>query len=119
MDYDIDMLDCLTISNLAMKLFMTKYYNNISNINKLSLYNDVKLAYYRGITEVYKPRGINLYYYDVNSLYTYVKKYILSYFWLVLKLSKLNNIKSNKLLSFNKIYGIKIYEIKPIKIYKA
>lgn len=46
MDYDIDMLDCLTISNLAMKLFMTKYYNfNIPNINKLSLYNDVKLAY--------------------------------------------------------------------------
>ena len=71
-DYDIDMLDSLTISNLAMKLFMSKYYNNnIPNINKPSLYNDIKLAYYGGITEVYKPYGENLYYYDVNSLYPY------------------------------------------------
>ena len=72
LDYKIDMLDSLTISSLANKLFMTKYYdNNIPIINKLSLYNDVKLAYYGGITEVYKPYGENLYYYDVNSLYPY------------------------------------------------
>ena len=38
LDYDIDMVDSLTISNLAMKLFMTKYYsNNIPAIKKLSL----------------------------------------------------------------------------------
>ena len=73
LDYNIDMLDSLTISNLAIRLFMTKYYkNNIPSIHKLSLYNDVKLAYYGGITEVYKPYGENLYYYDVNSLYPYV-----------------------------------------------
>lgn len=61
-DYDLNMVDSLTISNLAMKLFMTKYYNNIPTIKKPSLYNDVKLAYYGGITEVYKPYGVNLYY---------------------------------------------------------
>lgn len=72
MDYDLNMVDSLTIYNLAMKLYMTKYYNNnIPSINKPSLYNDVKLAYYGGITEVYKPYGENLYYYDVNSLYPY------------------------------------------------
>jgi len=36
------------------------------------MYNDIKQAYYGGITEVYKPYGENLYYYDVNSLYPYV-----------------------------------------------
>jgi hypothetical protein len=30
------------------------------------------LGYYGGITEVYKPFGSNLYYYDVNSLYPFV-----------------------------------------------
>jgi len=36
------------------------------------MYNDIKKAYYGGKTEIYKPYGKNLYYYDVNSLYPYV-----------------------------------------------
>ena len=32
----------------------------------------MKLAYYGGITELYKPYGENLFYYDVNSLYPYL-----------------------------------------------
>lgn len=72
LDYGIELLDNLTISGLAMKIFLNKYYNNnIPNINKRSLYNDIKLSYYGGITEVYKPYGENLFYYDVNSLYPY------------------------------------------------
>ena len=39
---------------------------------KLTSYNDIKQAYFGGNTEVYKPRGKYLYYYDVNSLYPYV-----------------------------------------------
>lgn len=35
------------------------------------MYSDIKQAYYGGITEVYKPHGKNLYYYDVNSLYPF------------------------------------------------
>ena len=35
------------------------------------MYNDIKQAYYGGITEVYKPYGENFYYYDVNSLYPF------------------------------------------------
>jgi len=69
----MDIHDSLTISKLAVNLFLSKYYkNNIANINKVSMYNDIKQGYYGGITEVYKPYGENLYYYDVNSLYPYV-----------------------------------------------
>jgi len=35
------------------------------------MYSDIKQAYYGGITEVYKPHGTNLYYYDINSLYPF------------------------------------------------
>jgi hypothetical protein len=36
------------------------------------LFGDIKKGYCDGITEVYKPYGTNLYYYDVNSLYPYI-----------------------------------------------
>ncbi len=69
------MTECSTISSLAVKLFMSHFYqNDIPNINKNSMYNDIRNAYQGGITDVYKPKGNNLYYYDVNSLYTYVVK---------------------------------------------
>ena len=40
-------------------------------ISKKTIYSDLKKAYYRGITEVYRPKGENLKYYDVNSLYPF------------------------------------------------
>lgn len=74
LDFDIDMTKCLTISKLAYEIF-TKYYlaedKPIPLINKRDIYKDIKLGYYGGMTEVYKPYGENLYYYDVNSLYPY------------------------------------------------
>lgn len=36
------------------------------------MYRDIKLGYYGAITEIYKPYGENLFYYDLNSLYPYV-----------------------------------------------
>lgn len=72
LDYNINMTDHITISGLAVKIFLKDFYlNNIPNINKISIYKDIKEAYYGGITEVYKPTGRNLFYYDVNSLYPY------------------------------------------------
>lgn len=72
-EYKINLTECITISGLAMKIYLKNYYNcDIPMINKSKLYNDIKEAYYGGITEVYKPYGTNLYYYDVNSLYPYV-----------------------------------------------
>lgn len=73
MDYDVNLTDNLTVSGLAVRIFLKDYYNNnIPNINKSSIYRDIKEGYYGGITEVYKPTGYNLFYYDVNSWYTYV-----------------------------------------------
>lgn len=72
LDYNINMQDSITISGLAMKLFIHDYYdNNIPRIDTSSVYHDIKLAHYGGITEVYKPYGENLNYYDVNSLYPF------------------------------------------------
>ncbi len=67
------MTDHITISGLAVKIFLKDFYkDNIPLINKSSVYKDIKQAYYGGITEVYRPWGHNLFYYDVNSLYPYV-----------------------------------------------
>jgi len=38
------------------------------------MYNDINQGYYGAITEVYKPYGENLYYYDINSMYPFVCK---------------------------------------------
>ena len=58
-DYDVNITDRLTISGIALMIILSKYYhNNIPNINKTSIYRDIKQAYYGGISEVYKP--INL-----------------------------------------------------------
>jgi len=73
LDYGLNMVDSLTISKLALELYLSKYYNeNIPKIDKPSIYNDIKEGYYGAITEVYKPYGEDLYYYDVNSLYPFV-----------------------------------------------
>ena len=72
-DYGVDITDNITISGLAVRIFLKNYYNNnIPVINKSSIYKDIKQGYYGGMTEVYRPYGENLYYYDVNSLYPYV-----------------------------------------------
>lgn len=73
LDYNVNMSDNITISGLAVRIFLKDYYNNnIPLINKPSIYKDIKEAYYGGMTEVYRPWGRNLFYYDVNSLYPYV-----------------------------------------------
>jgi hypothetical protein len=67
------MREHITISSLAVRIFLKDYYkNNIPLINKASVYRDIKQGYYGGTTEVYRPSGFDLYYYDVNSLYPYV-----------------------------------------------
>lgn len=68
---NVDVRNCITISSVAMKIFRQKYYyNKISLITK-EPEKDIRLSYYGEVTEVYKPYGENLYYYDVNSLYPF------------------------------------------------
>lgn len=72
----ITLLICRTILLYQVWLFVFFFYNfydsNIPDINKASIYKDIKEVYFGGITEVYKPCGYNLYYYDVNYLYPFV-----------------------------------------------
>lgn len=71
-DHHIHATKSLTISSLSMDIYLRRFYNgNIPLIKQKSVYNDIKSSYYGGITEVYKPFGKDLYYYDVNSLYPY------------------------------------------------
>ena len=70
---DVNITDNITISGLALRIFLNNYYNNnILVVNKSSVYRDIKQGYYGGITKVYKPYGRNLFYYDVNYLYPFV-----------------------------------------------
>lgn len=73
--FDVQMTECLTISGIAMRIFLNKYYNinnGIPLIKRKSVFDDIHSAYYGSRVEVYKPvlDGI-CYYYDVNSLYPY------------------------------------------------
>lgn len=71
-DYHVHSTKSLTISSLSMDIYLRRFYNeDIPLIKQKSIYNDIKKSYYGGITEVYKPHGKNLYYYDVNSLYPF------------------------------------------------
>ena len=69
--FNIQMVDYLTITSLALNIFKKNYYKiqKIPSINKIYLFNFIKEAYIGGITEVYKPFGTNLVYIDNNSLY--------------------------------------------------
>ncbi len=55
-NYNTNITSNITISGLALIMYLDKYYNNnIPLVNKLSVYLYIKKAYYGGITEVYKP----------------------------------------------------------------
>ena len=71
-DFGIQVTSSITISSIAFKIFLLKYNtNNLPFINKISMYDDIKSSYFGGVTEVYRPYGEDLYYYDVNSLYPF------------------------------------------------
>lgn len=55
------MTESLTISGLALKIFLNKhYYNNIPLINKKDVFDDIHKSYYGGRVEVFNPLVINL-----------------------------------------------------------
>lgn len=74
-NFNVQLTNCLTISRLAADIFLKKfnkdYISKIPYINDMTVFNDIHKAYFGGITEVYIPKGTNLFYYDVNSLYPY------------------------------------------------
>ena len=72
-EFNIQLTDSLTISRLALNIFLKRYLKDskIPLINNYNIFNFIKSGYYGGITEVYKPFGRNLIYIDVNSLYPF------------------------------------------------
>lgn len=70
------------------------------------MFSFIKKAYYGGVVEVYKPWGINLIYYDVNSLYPFVaaindiKRHICEY------------IESDYNLDLDKLFGFYYCKVK-------
>lgn len=83
--FNLNITEGMTISRLALNLFLKRYLPDIPKsvlllkpeskviplINKNHMFNFIYDAYYGGITEVYRPHGINLKGIDVNSLYPY------------------------------------------------
>ena len=70
--YDLQITHSLTVSRLALNIFIKDYLKQSKlPIIKQNMFSDIKQAYFGGVTEVYKPYGENLYYYDVNSLYPF------------------------------------------------
>lgn len=75
--YNVDIGTKITLSSLALTIFRMKYYDDqlfpihIPNQNEDQF---IRKGYYGGHTDVYKPFGTDLYYYDVNSLYPFVMK---------------------------------------------
>lgn len=65
------MTEGLTISRLALNKFFRNYLKDskIPLINKLNQFNFIYSGYFGGRTEVLKPYGQNLLYYDMNSIY--------------------------------------------------
>jgi DNA polymerase type B, organellar and viral/RNase_H superfamily len=72
--HNLQMTEGLTISRIALNKFLNYYLecSKIPLINKSQHFNFINFGYYGGITEVYRPYGENLNYYDVNSLYPFV-----------------------------------------------
>lgn len=73
--YSIDIENVMTVSSLVMTIFRMKYLNDkLFQISIPTRNQDafIRRGYYGGHVDVYKPCGLNLHYYDVNSLYPYV-----------------------------------------------
>lgn len=71
-EYNCCISQCMTLSSMAIKIFRLNFYTEctIFQMRGDSPYSPFfREAYKGGITEVYKPYGRNLYYYDTNSAY--------------------------------------------------
>lgn len=62
----------MTLPSIAMRTFVTRHSKKqIPLIKSGAMQSNIRESYHGGNTEVYRPKGENLYYYDVNSLYPF------------------------------------------------
>jgi hypothetical protein len=73
--YNLNIHNFPTLPSLAFGIYRAHYLNNFK-IPLLTgqIFNDIKLSYTGGSTDMFKPFGENIYRYDVNSLYPYAMK---------------------------------------------
>lgn len=75
--YKVDIVTKLTLSSLALSIYRTNYYDpktfpiHIPNRNEDTF---LRRGYYGGHADAYIPKGKNLDFYDVNSLYPFIMK---------------------------------------------
>jgi hypothetical protein len=76
-EFNIDILNYLTIPALSFVLFRKEYYDDSLPIWRLNENVDsfIRNSYHGGVVDVYKPILKDGYCYDVNSLYPYVMKF--------------------------------------------
>jgi hypothetical protein len=69
-NYNVDIATILSSSTLSLKIYRTNFQKTtIPSLSKiLDFY--IRKSYYGGSTDIYQKYGENLYYYDVNSLYS-------------------------------------------------
>ena len=74
--FNIDIYNVKSLSSLALNIFRTHYYNSKKYPIEHPVSNDAffRKSYMGGIADVYKPRLLNGYHYDINSLYPYIMK---------------------------------------------
>lgn len=96
-NYFINVTDVYSTSSLAMKYFRVAYLpeEGIPTLPK-HIENFINEGYYGGISQVYKTRGENLYYYDINSLYPYSMTMKMPYKFLAIKY----NVNLNKFFGY-------------------
>lgn len=65
-----------TTSSLALRTFRTAFLNGLQNITIIhgETYDFIRKSFTGGKVDVFKTNGVNVYHYDVNSLYPSVMK---------------------------------------------
>ena len=99
--YNVSLLDTFSTSSLAMKIFKTDYLEKEILILPPFYGEILRQAYKGGMINIIKPKGKNLRYYDINSLYPYAMKN----FMLEKMLKKIHDPKINLKDFFGFVYA--------------
>jgi hypothetical protein len=70
--FKVDYSHCVSLPHLALEVYRSKFLKSNKLIRLLSNrhYNFIKQSYKGSIVSVFKPFGKNLYFYDINSLFS-------------------------------------------------
>ena len=67
--FNVDIADCYSLPSVSLKIFKTNFLKLDIPILKGGHDIFIRRSYFGGATDIYLRHAINVYYYDVNSLY--------------------------------------------------